>query len=97
MSGESGMLGIDHVQLAIPPDTEDTCRRFYVDVLGMREIAKPPALAARGGLWVESGGVQLHFGVETEFHPARKAHPAIAVTDLNHWAKRLADAGHTPH
>ncbi|MFD1050784.1 hypothetical protein ACFQ1S_37265, partial [Kibdelosporangium lantanae] len=48
---------LHHVQIAIPPDSEDACREFYVDALGMLEIKKPPVLAARGGLWVRADGL----------------------------------------
>jgi catechol 2,3-dioxygenase-like lactoylglutathione lyase family enzyme len=75
-------LGIDHVQLAIPVGAEAEARSFYVDTLGMTEVAKPPALAARGGAWFRAGSVELHVGVEAEFVPARKAHPAVLVDDL---------------
>jgi len=90
------MLRIDHVQLAIPRGAEDLCRRFYVDLLGMEERPKPPALAGRGGLWLRSGDVELHLGVEDDFRPARKAHPALAVIDLDRVAHHLAEAGHAP-
>jgi len=88
---------IDHVQLAIPRDAEDRCRAFYVDLLGMMEVAKPPLLAARGGLWLETGGVRLHLGVEDEFRPARKAHPAITVSDIDLVARTLEAAGASIH
>src|SRR5437763_1059254 len=74
-------LGLHHVQLAVPPGSEDECRRFYVDVLGMTEVAKPPALATRGGLWVRADRLEIHLGVEPDFRPARKAHPGILVGD----------------
>src|SRR5262249_48190226 len=70
---------IDHVQLAIPPGSEDDCRRFYVNVLGLAEKPKPPVLAARGGLWLMAGAVEIHLGVERDFRPAKKAHPAFRV------------------
>lgn len=82
-----------HVQLAIPPGSEESCRDFYVDVLGMTEIQKPPVLAARGGLWVRADRLEIHLGVEEDFRPARKAHPGIVVEDLDGLAKRLADNG----
>jgi catechol 2,3-dioxygenase-like lactoylglutathione lyase family enzyme len=68
---------IDHVQLAMPPGGEDRARHFFREVLGMEEIPKPAELAKRGGCWFASGGVQLHLGVEADFRPARKAHPAF--------------------
>lgn len=90
------MLRLDHVQLAIPKGAEDRCRPFYIGLLGMTEVPKPPALAERGGLWLESGPVRIHLGVEEDFRPARKAHPAIAVADLDALARTLSEAGHEP-
>ena len=81
---------LDHVQLAIPRGAEEECRRFYVRVLGLRELEKPPALADRGGLWVGSDDIQIHLGVEEDFRPAKKAHPGIHVTDLDALAARIA-------
>lgn len=88
-----GFVRLHHVQLAIPPGGEDEARRFYRDVLGMAELAKPPVLAARGGCWFAGGGWELHLGVETEFVPARKAHPGVLVDDLDALAAVLAAAG----
>ncbi|MCC2651499.1 MAG: glyoxalase [Microvirga sp.] len=90
------MLRLDHVQLAIPTGAEDLCRPFYAGLLGMREVTKPTALAGRGGLWLESGSVRIHLGIEEDFRPARKAHPAIAVADLDALARLLSQAGHEP-
>ena len=71
------LSAIDHVQLAMPAGGEEKARRFFVDLLGMRELPKPPELAKRGGCWFASGDVQIHMGVEADFRPARKAHPAF--------------------
>ena len=75
-------LGIDHVQVAMPPGGEVVAREFYGRVLGLCEVPKPPALAVRGGCWFEAGAVRLHVGAEAGFTPARKAHPAFVVHDL---------------
>jgi catechol 2,3-dioxygenase-like lactoylglutathione lyase family enzyme len=85
------ILGIDHVQLAIPPGGEDQTRDFYVGVLGMTELAKPDEMAKRGGAWFACGAHQLHVGVETKFVPAKKAHPALLVAD-DDAVRALADA-----
>lgn len=73
---------IDHVQLAIPRGGEDVARKFFTGQLGIPEVPKPPALAARGGCWFEMGAVRIHVGVEDDFRPARKAHPALRVAGL---------------
>ena len=89
------LTAIDHVQLAAPPGCEDAARVFFGQLLGLRELPKPPALAARGGVWFAIGPTQqLHIGVTDEHTPARKAHPAFRATDLDALAATLAAAGH---
>lgn len=97
-SGGSPPVGVDfqrlhHVQLAIPPGGEDDCRGFWGGLLGLAEVSKPPALAARGGCWFRGGGLEVHLGVERDPVPARKAHPGILVTGLDALAARLAAGG----
>ncbi|MEU9961856.1 VOC family protein [Streptomyces sp. NPDC050982] len=87
------LTAVDHVQLAAPPGSEDALRAYYTDVLGMTEIPKPPALAARGGCWFRAGAVQLHLGIEPDFRPAKKAHPGLRVTGIEAYAARLAACG----
>ena len=84
---------IDHVQLAMPPGEEETAEHFYRDVLGLEVVAKPAAMAARGGRWFEAGSVKVHLGTEADFRPATKAHPAITVRNFDALLQRLADAG----
>ncbi|RMI37479.1 VOC family protein [Streptomyces triticirhizae] len=90
------IAALHHVQLAVPTGSEPALRAFYGGVLGMAEVPKPPELAARGGCWFRSGGCELHLGVEADFRPARKAHPALVVPDLDALAARLAEAGVEP-
>jgi catechol 2,3-dioxygenase-like lactoylglutathione lyase family enzyme len=73
--------GIDHVQLAAPPGCEAEARRFFGGLLGLVELPKPATLAVRGGLWFACGAQQIHIGVENEFRPAKKAHPALRLVD----------------
>ena len=75
-------VGIDHVQLAAPVGAEDEARGFYIEVLGLVEVPKPAELAKRGGAWFEAGNVRLHIGGEAAFVPARKAHPALTISNL---------------
>lgn len=88
------ILAIDHVQLAMPKGGEDEARTFYTDTLGFVEIPKPPELAKRGGAWFRSGSAQLHLGVEADFHPARKAHPAFTVDNLDKLISKIQNAGY---
>lgn len=86
------ILRIDHVQLAIPPgaDAEVKARAFYGELLGLREVPKPEAMRARGGMWFAEG---VHLGVEDGARPSAKAHPALVVDDLAALEAKLAAAG----
>jgi catechol 2,3-dioxygenase-like lactoylglutathione lyase family enzyme len=92
----SAIVGLDHVQVAAPPGSEDDARRFYGTVLGLEEIAKPSVLAARGGVWFRAGTHELHVGIADEFTPAAKAHPALRVSsavELERIAAALTEHG----
>ena len=84
---------LHHMQLAMPRAEERAARDFFVGVLGMTEVDKPPVLAARGGAWFRAGDVELHLGVEDNFRPARKGHPGIVVTHLDDVVHRLIESG----
>jgi catechol 2,3-dioxygenase-like lactoylglutathione lyase family enzyme len=88
------ILRIDHVQLAMPPGSEERARAFYVGVLGLREVPKPAELAKRGGAWFQSGDAKVHLGVEVDFRPAKKAHPALIVEGLSEIVSRCEKAGY---
>jgi catechol 2,3-dioxygenase-like lactoylglutathione lyase family enzyme len=88
------ILSIYHVQIAMPAGEEEKARAFYIDLIGFTEITKPPELAKRGGAWFESGTTQLHLGVEPDFRPARKAHPAFIVDSLDGLLEKIRAAGY---
>lgn len=88
------IVGLDHVQLAMPRGKEAQAREFYSETLGIPEAPKPPTLAVRGGVWFEHGTVKIHLGVEEDFRAARKAHPALLVTDLARLMRTLAENGY---
>jgi len=88
------IVGIDHVQLAMPAGREREARDFYERLLGLPEVPKPPELARRGGAWFEHDRAKVHLGVDPDFRAARKAHPALLVRGLRDLVRRLADAGH---
>ena len=88
------IVGVDHIQLAMPAGREAEARAFYSVLLGVPEIPKPPDVAKRGGAWFESAHVKIHLGIDAEFRPARKAHPGLLVDGLAALARRLRDAGY---
>jgi catechol 2,3-dioxygenase-like lactoylglutathione lyase family enzyme len=88
------ITAIDHVQLAMPAGQEAKARDFYIGIFGMTEIDKPSVLAKRGGAWFASGDVQIHLGVEDEFRPAKKAHPALRVEKSEILRFIISEAGY---
>ena len=88
-------MKLDHVQLAMPEGGESAARRFYGTMLGMNDVEKPPELRPRGGCWFELKGCHVHLGVDIDFKPATKAHPAFIVSDLAELAMRLEAGGFT--
>ena len=85
---------IHHVQLSAPVGSETAARGFWSGLLGFDEVAKPPALVARGGCWFRGHGIEVHVGIEDGFAPARRAHPGFIVGGLDTWAARLEQGGH---
>jgi catechol 2,3-dioxygenase-like lactoylglutathione lyase family enzyme len=90
---EGAIIGIHHVQLAMPAGGEEVARRFYSGLLGISEVLKPAELAKRGGVWFETDRIRIHLGIEKDFRPAQKAHPGLLVNDLPSLSKRLVEAG----
>ena len=90
---------LDHVQIAAPPSSEEQARAFYGEVLGLSELTKPLPLRSRGGVWFALAGAELHIGIEENFSPSRKAHPAFCFTDdgLRTIAARVAAVGAPVH
>ncbi len=88
------VVGLDHVQLAMPTGGESKARAFYGELLGLREISKPAGIASRGGVWFQCGSLQLHLGIEQDFRPAKKAHPALAIEGYAELLKTLVGAGY---
>ena len=93
----TGVIALDHLQLAMPRGREADARAFYAGILGLTEIIKPANLAVRGGVWFALGSQQLHLGVEADFHPAKKAHPAFLVRDIRGLRARLEQQGYAPY
>ena len=74
---------IDHVQLAMPSGGETAATGFYAGILGLSRVQKPAVLMNQSGCWFTNGIVALHLGVDPDFIPAQKAHPALVVEDFD--------------
>ena len=88
------LLGLHHIQLAMPEGEEEAALKFYGAFLGLTQVAKPPELAPRGGLWFRDEALEVHLGIEEPFTPARKAHPAFLVRNLATLRARIETAGY---
>jgi len=84
-------VGLDHVQLAAPVGCEAEARAFYHNLLGWPELPKPEPLQQRGGVWFRCGRHEVHIGVQKDFVPATKAHPAFHVQRINELRAYLLD------
>ena len=90
------VMGLDHIQLAIPIGAEDRARQFFTGDLGFPEVEKPANLKAKGGAWFQCGSHQIHVGVTDSFVPAKKAHPAILVRNIGALRAHLEGRGLSP-
>ena len=88
------VIELDHVQIAIPVGGEALAREFYAGILGMPELPKPVLMQLRGGAWFACGDRQIHLGAEVNFQPAKKAHPAFIVRDLDALCALLRTTGY---
>jgi len=81
--------GVHHVSLVVR-DLE-AARRFYVGVLGLDEIARPPFRFP--GLWLRSGAQEIHLIERPGFAPPEGQHFAFRARGLDVLAARLAAQG----
>lgn len=88
------VLGLDHMQIAIPAGSEPEAIEFYGGLLGLRQLPKPDEMAGRGGCWFQAGPIQIHLGVDPNFIAAKKAHPALIVSGVDALSNELRAAGH---
>jgi len=84
---------IDHIQLAAPVGSEDQAREFFQGILALEEVEKPEELKKNGGVWFSNGHVDIHVGVENTFVPAKKAHPAFEVNQIEEFSSFLQEKG----
>jgi catechol 2,3-dioxygenase-like lactoylglutathione lyase family enzyme len=91
---QGAILGIHHVTIEIPTNSEEAARAFYGSVLGLKEIEIPHDLQSHGGVWFRCGDQQLHIGpISADFQPQRRGHPAFVIDNLGRWQELLEKAG----
>lgn len=87
-------MRLTHVNVTMPADGEDAARTFYGGLLGLTEIPKPELLRARGGLWFDAGGLDIHISVdESGAGSDRQRHFGLECGDLDAIRARLEQAG----
>ena len=59
-------MKLSHVNVTMPPGSEDEARAFYTGLLGLPEIPKPASIRHRGGVWFNAGGLEVHVSVEED-------------------------------
>jgi catechol 2,3-dioxygenase-like lactoylglutathione lyase family enzyme len=86
---------LQHVAVPRPPGSDETARHFYGGLLGLDEIAAPPALHPLDVLWyrLDHAG-ELHLFVEEPTGQDRSGHHfCLAVEDVEAVRERLETAG----
>ena len=83
---------IDHVQVCIPPGTEESARAFYENVLGFQRIEKPASLQSMSTMWMQNGDVELHVAVDPVVERT-KQHPALVVEAIDDVRSHLVQHG----
>lgn len=82
-------------KVVMPIGEEPSARHFWADKVGLDEVEKPVHLRPRGGCWFHTEPVWIHVGVDPNFTPATKAHPAIVVSDLDALKVQLVEGGYS--
>ncbi len=87
-------MRLSHINVSLPKGSEDAARKFYVGLLELREIPKPEMMRARGGVWFDADGLDIHLSVEEgkiDFDLQR--HFGLESSDVDGLRARLTAAG----
>lgn len=83
-----------HTQITAPKGAETEVRRFYGEVMGLREIPVPDSLRGRNLIWFGVGDSSLHVGFEDGINrAATNAHLAYEVDNVEAHRRKLVAAG----
>jgi catechol 2,3-dioxygenase-like lactoylglutathione lyase family enzyme len=72
----------DHINICVPPERLEEARRFYVDIIGLKQIERPDHLFSTPGYWFDIGDIQLHIGVEPQ-KPRSVRHIAFEIKNVD--------------
>ncbi len=87
-------MRLSHVNATMPGGGEKEARAFYGGLLGLTEIAKPESLRARGGVWFEAGGLEIHLSIEeNRTGPDSLRHFGLECREVDELRARLEAAG----
>lgn len=94
---------LQHTSIPMPPGGNDEARRFYTEVLGLREVPSPSTLHQHRLVWFSLGddGDELHLLTEEGFAPGTNGQHLCMVTDdvdafRAHLASQGVDIGEEP-
>jgi catechol 2,3-dioxygenase-like lactoylglutathione lyase family enzyme len=85
---------VHHAQVPYPRGAEAEARRFYGDVLELRELPRPAVLADRPGIWYDLGhSQQLHLLAMDQDIGSSSYHFALMLADLEATRVELRSRG----
>ena len=90
------LRSLQHVSSPYPDGEDASVRRFYAEVLGLREQPVPSTLAGMHLLWFTAGdGLEIHFFPGPQDLESRR-HFCFDIDDLEETRRRLEAAGLAP-
>jgi catechol 2,3-dioxygenase-like lactoylglutathione lyase family enzyme len=87
------MTRLHHVNVVVPSGRTDDIVPFYVQVLGLTRVPKPPEAGSPLGAWLDiAPGMQVHIS-ERDGAVHRDQHFALVVDDFDGVVSRVAEFG----
>ncbi len=94
LDGGASVQRIHHAAIVVPTDRLDEARRFYGDVLGLRETERPNADLDSPGVWYGLGETELHIQCRDDAPTDESDRPpAFIIGDVASLKDRLRERG----
>ncbi len=94
-SSNAAVMACHHIAVCV--QDIDAAQRFYSEVLGLRELARPPEVAERfRSAWFKLGAIELHVVEAPAFQPFDSPlapHLAITTTDFATFTAQVEASG----